>query len=690
MSDLILYINDKAVDIEPGTAIAITKQAGKIGDANAILADGTNEFVIPPTPNNKDILENADVFNADTDVPYTKLSSRLVQEGYETIQNGISVLNNYSGKFNLQVLGGNASFFSLIKDLKLSDLDLSAYDHFWTNQNVFDNRNNLTGLIYALFEQCSTDQETPDKTLSTYGTNLYAVQTKLLLYCYYTKTLLEKVFAAQGYNFVSDITALDIYTKEVIFRGSDWNRGTDSSYLNVKTAGTVDVELLYDGIIGSSIPSPMLELGQITEQNSNYWDETTLNSLLLNGRVSHTGGLFEVYGSVIKLPDATRVTVRFNLVINNPNSGGTMQIFVGVGYTTEDGESFINEPAYDAPPGISNYSFEWTFDVAKIPTQGDYFFAGETGAFFSVYSEQSIGNVNAFINKESTAEFTFEFLSAYDITTTLPYNYIRGISGVSDMTQTDLLKYIGNKFSLLFQTDPVQKKVYGTRFDKVKENIPEGIDFSELLHYPEGSLDKRPSVTYRLANYGQRNYYKWQPDDLTGYTGQGEIDVADTNLEAEKTLIEMTFAASSTVVRFDTVNAPNVPIFTGGLPDNAMTDRVFLIKAVTFPYNINFNRSTEIPTDLPTNDVSFAYFAEPGNTDSLDFPTLLLRFFRVTKDILTSTKVLSAYFNLSAHHVKNYSPFIPVYLNKYNAYFYLEKIENYIKGKLTKCKLIRL
>jgi hypothetical protein len=246
---------------------------------------------------------------------------------------------------------------------------------------------------------------------------------------------------------------------------------------------------------------------------------------------------------------------------------------------------------------------------------------------------------------------------------------------------------MAKEFDLIFDTDNVSNVVSAVRLDQVRENIPTAIDMSGKLHFPVPDGKGMPTMTFRLGEYAQNNILKWLGDDVTDYNGQGSILIGDTTLDGEKTIVEMKFAASSTVLRFDTVASPYVPIFSDGLPNNGLTNRLMMVKRVTFPYNINFNRDG---VDLPTDDVSFSYFSEPGNEDSLDFPTLIDRFFNTLTDMLTNTKVIDCLMDLDISDVKNYSPFTPIYLSAYNSYFYWQKIENYVPGKLTKCKLIKI
>lgn len=679
MSELIIKIGDEYLDLSGGETIAITKQAAKVGDFSKVLADGTNEVRVPATAHNIATLENAQLMQSESDKPYRRNNATLIQEGYETLQDGFAIVKSFSKDFSLQLVGGNASFFNLIKDLNLRDLDLSEFDHFWTNQNVFDNRNNSSGFVYALFEQ----SEDAAGTLQTTGVNTYVAQTDLLLPCFFIHTLVSKIFQEQGYVFVHDITASDIYTWAAVFKGSDWNRGTDSSYLNLTVTSQNDVTLIYNAIINASVGSPMLEDGAITNQEVAYWDQSSLNNLLLTGRSSMTGDLFEIDGSVLLLPDATRVQVTFSLLINNPGASGGMQLTAGVVHSTESGDIAVQH-TYLPPSGVSTWNFSFDINVTQTPVTTDYFNAGETGCFFSIFFQRLSGSSEPVIQQGSTATYSFEFISAYQVTQYLPYNYLRGFTPLPDQLQGDFLKELAKMFQWVFDTNEATHTVTARRFDEIKEKEFEAIDFSDKLH------NDKQDITFGIDGYAQINLLKWKPDDITKFTAQGQINVDDQTLDAEKTLVEMAqFAATSTVSRFDTVGAPYVPLFTGPIPSNGMTDRMMLIRPTTFPYFIEFKRDGSDPV-VNASILTFAYFMEAGNPDSLDFPNLINRFYQAVISMNFRAKSLTGYFNLKIKDVVNYDPFIPVYIQKYNQYFYWEKLENYVKNKLTKCKLIKL
>jgi hypothetical protein len=255
------------------------------------------------------------------------------------------------------------------------------------------------------------------------------------------------------------------------------------------------------------------------------------------------------------------------------------------------------------------------------------------------------------------------------------------------MKQGDFLKDLSKVFQWIYDVNEVTKVVTARRYDSVQENIPTAIDLSDHIDV------RKQKITYGIEGFAQTNSLAYKPDDITSYDAIGYINVDDQTLKAESKYVEVSlFAATSTRPRFDTVAAPYVPIFNPeAIPSNGITHRLLLTKRVDpFPYNVNFNRATEAPYDYPTDDLTFAYFAEAGNLDSLDFPNLINRFYQTVMAITYRGKTLECLMNLKISDVVNYNPFIPVYISQHGSYFYWQKVSNYVKDKLTKCTFIRL
>lgn len=659
MSDLIIKIGDNALDLSSGETIALTRQAAKVGDFVAVMADGTNEVTVPLTDHNRLTLDNANIIGTESLLPYRRTDATMIQEGYETITNGYAIVKSSADNFSLQVVGGNGGFFDLIRNLNLRDLDLSSYDHVWTNLHAFNHRNDTTGYVYAVFEQ--SDLEDVSSTMRTYGTNLYAVQTARLLPSFHVKTLLGLIFGEQGYSFVTDLLAEDIYDNLVVFNGEP-NRGSDMSFHECTvrndtqfTWGTYDWQ-------GFLFPSATIDAGSNNFVNSGE---------LLDAVQASVDGRFPI-------TDNCRIDLTVVLEIDN-NIGPALPLMIQIQHTGVDGlVIFLSDPQTVAL-GVGTYTFNVAFDCM--------YFEGNCGFAIRIeYVTPSLQPIEILVDSTYTIN-SATFISSAPVQTYFPFNYLTGLLPVPDMKQGDFLKDLSKVFQWIYDVNEITKVVTARRFDLVADNLLVAIDVSDKVHAP------KQKITYGIDGFAQTNTLTYKPDEITDYNAIGYINVDDQTLKAESKYVEVSgFAATSTRQRFDSVAAPYVPIFNVEvIPDNNVTHRLLLTKRVNpFPYNVNFNRSSETPTDYPTDDLTFAYFTEAGNLSSLDFPNLITRFYTTIQSMSFRGKTLECLMNLKIKDVVNYNPFIPVYISQHGSYFYWQKVSNYVKGKLTKCTFIRL
>lgn len=654
MSDLIIKINDSPLDLSSGETIALTRQAAKVGDFVAVMADGTNEVTVPLTASNRATLDNANIIGTDSVLPYRRTDATMIQEGYETITNGFAIIKSSADNFSLQVVGGNGGFFDLIRNLNLQNLDLVEYIHFWTNLNAFNNRNNTDGYVYAVFEQ--SDLEDVNSTMRTYGTNLYAVQTARLLPSFHVKTLVNKIFGEQGYTFVTDLAAEDIYNNLIIYNGEP-KRGEDMSY-HLCTVRNTDIFIVGLGV-NNRLIFPIATIDPV----SNLYGSS---ALLLNA--VQNGGMFGI-------TDNCRIELTVILLANKA-TGASSYLGVELTHTSENGLTSILSPQTLPVIGSTTLTINFAFDCT--------YYNGQNGFEIRLTVEDGFANIlpnSRYIINSAT------FISNTAVQSYFPFNYLTGEVTIPDMMQADFLKDLSKVFQWIYDVNEITKVVTARRFDTVVENIPTAIDMSDRID------TRKQKITYGIDGFAQTNTLTYKPDDITNYDAIGYINVDDQTLKAESKYVEVSaFAATSTRQRFDSVAAPYVPIFdVDVMPNNAITHRLLLTKRVDpFPYNVNFNRATEAPYDYSTDDLTFAYFAEAGNLDSLDFPNLINRFYKTVQSISFRGKTLECLMNLRIKDVVNYDPFTPVYIQQHGSYFYWQKVSNYVKDKLTKCTFIRL
>jgi len=668
LSDLIIKIGDDALDLAADQTIAITKQAAKVGDFSTILLDGTNEVTIPLTPNNKTILDNANLIETDSAKPYGRLDATLIQEGYETIQDGYAIVMSSKNNFSLQVVGGNASFFDLIKDLELRELPLSEYDHFWTNQNVFDLRNETEGLIYAVFEQCG-DADTM-RIYSSTPNDRFAVHTDLLLPSFYIKTLVEKIFEVQGYTFVTDLATEDIYDKAAVFCSELGTRGEDMTYHEATIRNDADQTTIV-GDFPNGATFRFFDDASVDAPTTDYTSGVEFDDALQGNGTD---------GSRFNLTDSCSLTLDLELEIDNPPSPNSVDITFYVDRTTESGIVTDNLGTFSMTTGINSYSL--TIDIEVEEYEGEIYFAPRFEYFTSTPTFSPL-----IVKEDSTYTVSnVQLLYNAEVASVFPLNYMTKGLYLPDMKQGEFLKELARMYQWVYDTDERTRTVTARRYDEIKENTINAIDLSDKLHVDD------ININYGLKGFAQTNALRYNEDEETKYDAVGYINVADTTLKPEKDYVKMSdFAASSTRTRFLTVNAPYVPVFEEDVPSNGLADRVFLLNRVNpFDENVNFYRAGSSPENHPTDDLTFAYFAQAGNNDSLDFPTLIDRFYQTVIDMNDKGKTIECLMNLDIKDVQNYDPFKPVYISHFGNYFYWEKVSNYVKDKLTRCIFVRI
>ena len=124
----LLYINDTLVDLLPNTLIALTFQAADIGDLRTRATDSSAKINLPKTSTNKQTLENIELINSLSSVPYRKASIKYFEDGLNIITNGVGIITESGDNYKLNIYGSILDFFSLIDGKNVDDMDFEIYE----------------------------------------------------------------------------------------------------------------------------------------------------------------------------------------------------------------------------------------------------------------------------------------------------------------------------------------------------------------------------------------------------------------------------------------------------------------------------------------------------------------------------------------------------------------------------------
>jgi hypothetical protein len=90
------------------------------------------------------------------------------------------------------------------------------------------------------------------------------------------------------------------------------------------------------------------------------------------------------------------------------------------------------------------------------------------------------------------------------------------------------------------------------------------------------------------------------------------------------------------------------------------------------------------------NIAPFAKFRDPAEANNLDFVSLKLNHYSEFQNALTDAVKLTALFDLSAVDVVDFDHFIPVYIDRFDGFFYVNRIIDFIDGRPSKVELVKI
>jgi len=266
-----------------------------------------------------------------------------------------------------------------------------------------------------------------------------------------------------------------------------------------------------------------------------------------------------------------------------------------------------------------------------------------------------------------------------------------------DISQKDLLKDTLQRFGIICQTDNTNKTITFASFKDIVRNLPIAKDWTGKC------VNQGKTNTFNLGSYAQVNYLKYKTDDaITDGYADDKINVANKNLQANIDLFTSQFAPS--------LNSPYIGGFTAqilkidqsqeGTDFTISTSPRILVDNKVDLFTTGQGQSvtfTDGTNSRVVNDViSCPYFYKPNGQFSLMWSDqgsqngLRTLYYKELERILKNTKKTVRYFMLTPRDIAELNLLIPVYVEQDSAYFYINKIDNWIKGQACKVELVKL
>ena len=625
-----LYIGDTICDLDEDEVIPINKQTNDIAELQDRQSDFTAEFKIRKTRAMRGLFELSGEVGATTTIPYQNLPCRLVQDNVEVITNGIMVLDKVDEEYyHVSIMSGNLNFFKSIESLKLTDLLLPDTDHTWDLATMaLSHTLPDKHFVYPLLEP-SDDGSIAPRTDVNDSVEMYGGWIWPFIK---VKTIWAEIFANAGYT----VTGGDILDSDIF----------DRLYLPIVSRAVSDTtKYLYSVYWGGSYtPTVNVVLG-------------FTGALLIKGDSMFQGGYYTApYTATYKIT----VKIVRDILAGNPTL------------------SLHQLPSTGIFPFIqtSQLAFEDTFEIVYDATAGDILYV--------VASPQTYYFYSIAITEIRDAQISFG--SVVESHLYLP-----------NITQIDFIKIICNMFCLVPETIPRDKKIRFWNYSELYDNVPNARDWSAYLS------EKDDEIEFKFGDYAQNNYLRYkESDDVLPDNGLGNMPVDDETLTEEKDIVELGISTCDEVRILDNVFAVDVSRINFNFwnddqaayeanktidPRIVYVDNIRSVASPAYEKTLKL-RATAEPLDGGgvTTDID-----SPLKASSLEisFSNLIVYYANISR-MLTKTNMRRAKFNLPVYEVAGLKHNIPIYLRQYKAYFYVNRISNYVAGQLCTVELIRL
>lgn len=285
-----------------------------------------------------------------------------------------------------------------------------------------------------------------------------------------------------------------------------------------------------------------------------------------------------------------------------------------------------------------------------------------------------------------------------------------------------LIKEVMQRYGLLIKVDELKKKVTFTRFTDL-------LTTSEILDWTDKYVDVK-NEKYTIGSYGQTNYYKYAEDTLDNGVAnisiiiptfganalQGSFDIDNATLDKENTVFESSFTKAKawgekiitgTTEAFGIGSQGRIytpsnaiigyPLFN--VAENELSDsddvtseknnrvnnfQLMYLKTIEDPVSFGIMDNFGVYQTLVTSQ------AKVCTNDNIGFQKFLDDNYSGVISLLDNMVVIKAMMKLSVLDIYQFDFHKRIYLQQYGAYFYVNRISNYQKNKLTEVELIKI
>lgn len=739
-----LYIGGELIDLTPEVVIAYTYQVNNIAELQDRQANYSNEFDIPMTADNVRKLGFPNLVTTNSNAPYRRLSCSHYKNGVGIIENGVAIIKGSSSSIKVVVYSGIYDFFQQIADRSINEIDFSELDHYFTINDIKTLNEEDGAIIWPVVQYggVTIGSNTIDVRYQCPQIKLPYVIDKIFAQTDYSK--FGNIFSLPEYRDMSiTLTPDELIDSEASRLSKSGKLHTDKGF-DPAFAGEANYKFQFnsnDRFGGPKQPwmkpSPQNYYPYVFNLLSLFKDGTSGDSFIGTANPFRFGlesgnypsSLDSRYYPNVEYVAPSQSILNINFRVFMKMNGTTPNDRIGVHVVINDTtEIQLQGYSFNQVDIIDNQYMELSVPGIRL----------KTGDSVKIYMDSAIDNVYGH-SQIPGQESIYSYVQFEVVETSLIGDRIYVNSLIPDIKMIDIVRDFANLFGVIFSPSKNKKEILCTQFKEIAKNIELSEDWTDKLHD-----SKPPNIQYRIGSYARQNWMLWSNDSNTEGYGDYAFAIDDSTLERSYNVFQLVFSSSIpvsnllswpgittppggntgiTIPRYTLIDAEQYsPIIEYVFDDLVLfngriwraLDDVNNVTPGTDPtkWKLNerqfeqtessnarlvYNRrvqGTWIYSDgetvLESNMFLISYFEDPTQAYSLGFKSLQQHHYVDLIRMLSKLKAISIPMLLTKNDIRNLDFLKPKYIEKYQNYFYLNKVNEYIDDQPCIVDLIRL
>jgi len=627
LKSLELYIGDTLCDIDDDEVVPINKQTNDIAEMQDRQSDFTAQFKVKKTRSMRALFELSGEVGANTLFPFEEQECRLIQDHIEVITGGKLVVEKVDDQYYYNsILSGNKNFFKVIELLKLNDLTLASADHTWDVATMTGTHAADLDYVYPLLEPSDSFSLTRE-TDDGDRVDMYGGWIWPFIS---VKAIWDEIFSNAGFICEGEILTNEIFLNLYMPISS---RSVTKAYAD-KWLYSMFWQGFFTTVAGMRLGGTNFTPINVTNGDTNF-------------RLGYYYAPFEA---------------DYNIAVQVFSSGGLLTL------------SVYKNGVYDGDMIVSSFSFiaaNYEYIISLVG--GDYIEVRPTPFTFTYWSLRIIEIKDPLISYSSAV---------------VAHNHLPALS------QTDFIKMICNMFGLIPDVTPRDNKIRFWNYLELYDNIPRARDWSAYLS------ERDDEAEFKFGDYARDNYLRYrESDDVVIDTGKGSMQIDDTTLPAEKDVVELPVSTCDEVTILDSaefsVSVSRIAMNTfdedEGIwkSEKTIDPRIVYVDHISPIASPPYEKTLGLSATYPIGATTDIDSPKVSKSLKVSFSNLIYNYSGLSR-LLTKTNLRRAKFNLPVYEVAGLKHYMPIYLSQYKAYFYVNKINNYVPGQLCTIDLIKL